>query len=374
MSKKKVLTVFGTRPEAIKMAPLVHALAADERFEAKVCVTAQHREMLDQVLELFEITPDYDLNLMKAGQTLNEVTARILLELKPVLQEFKPDVVLVHGDTATTFAASLAAYYEQIAVGHVEAGLRTGNIYSPWPEEANRKLTGALTKYHFAPTETSQQNLLQENYAPENIFVTGNTVIDALLMVKEKIEQDADLKATLLAQFPYLDESKKLILVTGHRRESFGGGFERICEALAQTAKQHPEVQILYPMHLNPNVREPVNRILGSVENVLLIEPQQYLPFIYLMDRAHIILTDSGGIQEEAPSLGKPVLVMRDTTERPEAVAAGTVKLVGTDVEKIVSNLNTLLTDGEAYQAMSFAHNPYGDGKACQRILDSLCK
>ncbi|HAS6025469.1 TPA: UDP-N-acetylglucosamine 2-epimerase (non-hydrolyzing) [Vibrio vulnificus] len=374
MSKKKVLTVFGTRPEAIKMAPLVHALAADERFEAKCCVTAQHREMLDQVLELFEITPDYDLNLMKAGQTLNEVTARILLELKPVLQEFKPDVVLVHGDTATTFAASLAAYYEQIAVGHVEAGLRTGNIYSPWPEEANRKLTGALTKYHFAPTETSQQNLLQENYAEENIFVTGNTVIDALLMVKEKIEQDADLKATLAAQFPYLDENKKLILVTGHRRESFGGGFERICEALAQTAKQHPEVQILYPMHLNPNVREPVNRILGSVENVLLIEPQQYLPFIYLMDRAHIILTDSGGIQEEAPSLGKPVLLMRDTTERPEAVAAGTVKLVGTDVEKIVSNLNTLLTDSEAYQAMSFAHNPYGDGKACQRILDSLCK
>ncbi|QPL53815.1 non-hydrolyzing UDP-N-acetylglucosamine 2-epimerase [Vibrio navarrensis] len=374
MSKKKVLTVFGTRPEAIKMAPLVHALAADERFEAKVCVTAQHREMLDQVLELFEITPDYDLNLMKAGQTLNEVTARILLELKPVLQEFKPDVVLVHGDTATTFAASLAAYYEQIAVGHVEAGLRTGNIYSPWPEEANRKLTGALTTYHFAPTETSKQNLLQENYAPENIFITGNTVIDALLMVKEKIEQDADLKATLAAQFPYLDESKKLILVTGHRRESFGGGFERICEALAKTAKQHPEVQILYPMHLNPNVREPVNRILGSVENVLLIEPQQYLPFIYLMDRAHIILTDSGGIQEEAPSLGKPVLVMRDTTERPEAVAAGTVKLVGTDVEKIVSNLNTLLTDTEAYQAMSFAHNPYGDGKACQRILDSLCK
>ncbi|EPI5812898.1 non-hydrolyzing UDP-N-acetylglucosamine 2-epimerase [Vibrio vulnificus] len=374
MSKKKVLTVFGTRPEAIKMAPLVHALALDERFEAKCCVTAQHREMLDQVLELFEITPDYDLNLMKAGQTLNEVTARILLELKSVLQEFRPDVVLVHGDTATTFAASLAAYYEQIAVGHVEAGLRTGNIYSPWPEEANRKLTGALTKYHFAPTETSQQNLLQENYSEENIFVTGNTVIDALLMVKEKIEQDADLKATLAAQFPYLDENKKLILVTGHRRESFGGGFERICEALAQTAKQHPEVQILYPMHLNPNVREPVNRILGSVENVLLIEPQQYLPFIYLMDRAHIILTDSGGIQEEAPSLGKPVLVMRDTTERPEAVAAGTVKLVGTNVEKIVSNLNTLITDSEAYQAMSFAHNPYGDGNACQRILDSLCK
>ncbi|MGL1088593.1 non-hydrolyzing UDP-N-acetylglucosamine 2-epimerase [Vibrio vulnificus] len=374
MSKKKVLTVFGTRPEAIKMAPLVHALAADERFEAKCCVTAQHREMLDQVLELFEITPDYDLNLMKAGQTLNEVTARILLELKPVLQEFKPDVVLVHGDTATTFAASLAAYYEQIAVGHVEAGLRTGNIYSPWPEEANRKLTGALTKYHFAPTETSQQNLLQENYSEENIFVTGNTVIDALLMVKEKIEQDADLKATLAAQFPYLDENKKLILVTGHRRESFGGGFERICEALAQTAKQHPEVQILYPMHLNPNVREPVNRILGSVENVLLIEPQQYLPFIYLMDRAHIILTDSGGIQEEAPSLGKPVLVMRDTTERPEAVCAGTVKLVGTDVNRITSELNILLMSEYEYKRMSFSHNPYGDGKACVRILHQLAK
>lgn len=372
MTKKKILTVFGTRPEAIKMAPLVHVLAADDRFEAKCCVTAQHREMLDQVLELFEITPDYDLNLMKAGQTLNDVTARIVQELKPVLQEFQPDVVLVHGDTATTFAASLAAYYEQIEVGHVEAGLRTGNIYSPWPEEANRRLTGVLTKYHFAPTETSKENLLRENFAPENIFVTGNTVIDALLMVKDKIESDSDLSATLAAQFPFLDESKKLILVTGHRRESFGGGFERICQALAQTAKQHPNVQILYPMHLNPNVREPVNRILGDVENVLLIEPQQYLPFIYLMSRSHIILTDSGGIQEEAPSLGKPVLVMRDTTERPEAVAAGTVKLVGTNVEKITASLDSLLNDEEEYKEMSFAHNPYGDGKACQRILDAL--
>lgn len=372
MTKKKILTVFGTRPEAIKMAPLVHALAADDRFEAKCCVTAQHREMLDQVLELFEITPDYDLNLMKAGQTLNEVTARIVQELKPVLQEFQPDVVLVHGDTATTFAASLAAYYEQIEVGHVEAGLRTGNIYSPWPEEANRRLTGVLTNYHFAPTETSKENLLRENFAPEDIFVTGNTVIDALLMVKDKIESDSDLSATLASQFPFLDESKQLILVTGHRRESFGGGFERICEALAQTAKQHPNVQILYPMHLNPNVREPVNRILGDVENVLLIEPQQYLAFIYLMSRSHIILTDSGGIQEEAPSLGKPVLVMRDTTERPEAVAAGTVKLVGTNVEKITASLDSLLNDVEAYKEMSFAHNPYGDGKACQRILDAL--
>lgn len=374
MSKKKILTVFGTRPEAIKMAPLVHALANDERFEAKCCVTAQHREMLDQVLELFEIEPDYDLNLMKAGQSLNDVTARILLELKPVLQDFKPDVVLVHGDTATTFAASLAAYYEQIEVGHVEAGLRTGNIYSPWPEEANRKLTGALTKYHFAPTETSQNNLLKENTNPADISITGNTVIDALLMVKDKIDNDAALNGQLAAQFPMLKEDKKLILVTGHRRESFGGGFERICEALARTAKDNPDAQVLYPVHLNPNVREPVNRILSNVDNVHLIEPQQYLPFIYLMSRAHIILTDSGGIQEEAPSLGKPVLVMRDTTERPEAVAAGTVKLVGTDVDKIVTGLEVLLKDEEAYKAMSFAHNPYGDGLACQRILDELAK
>ncbi|MFA0015769.1 non-hydrolyzing UDP-N-acetylglucosamine 2-epimerase [Vibrio lentus] len=374
MAKKKVLTVFGTRPEAIKMAPLVHALAADERFEAKCCVTAQHREMLDQVLELFEITPDYDLNLMKSGQTLNDVSARILLELKPVLQEFKPDVVLVHGDTATTFAASLAAYYEQIAVGHVEAGLRTGNIYSPWPEEGNRRLTGALTRYHFAPTQNSKENLLKENFNPDNIDVTGNTVIDALLLVKDKIDANQNLSIELSAQFPFLREDKKLVLVTGHRRESFGGGFERICEALALTAQKYPEVQIVYPMHLNPNVREPVNRILAGIENIYLIEPQQYLPFIYLMNRAYIILTDSGGIQEEAPSLGKPVLVMRDTTERPEAVEAGTVKLVGTDVHEITSNLSELLLDEKAYQAMSFAHNPYGDGKACQRILDVLAK
>jgi UDP-N-acetylglucosamine 2-epimerase (non-hydrolysing) len=372
--KVKVLTVFGTRPEAIKMAPLVHALAADERFESKCCVTAQHREMLDQVLELFKITPDYDLNLMKAGQTLPEVTSRILLELTPVLKEFKPDVVLVHGDTATTFAASLAAYYEQIAVGHVEAGLRTGNIYSPWPEEGNRKLTGALTKYHFAPTDTSKANLLNENYSADNISVTGNTVIDALLLVKQQIEGDEELSSTLASQFPMLDENKKLILVTGHRRESFGGGFERICEALAQTAKAHPNTQILYPVHLNPNVQEPVKRILKDVDNVHLIEPQQYLPFVYLMNRSHIILTDSGGIQEEAPSLGKPVLVMRDTTERPEAVDAGTVKLVGTDVAKITSALSELLADDAAYKAMSRAHNPYGDGQACQRICDILAK
>ncbi|MFM5390153.1 non-hydrolyzing UDP-N-acetylglucosamine 2-epimerase [Aeromonas dhakensis] len=374
MNKKKVLTVFGTRPEAIKMAPLVHQLANDERFDARVCVTAQHREMLDQVLGLFEITPEYDLNIMKTGQTLNDITSRILTELKPVLQDFKPDVVLVHGDTATTFAASLTAYYEQITVGHIEAGLRTGNIYSPWPEEANRKLTGALTKYHFAPTENSKQNLLQENYSEENIVVTGNTVIDALLMVKEKIEKNNKLKEQLATQFNFLDETKKLILVTGHRRESFGGGFERICEALAITAKTNPDVQILYPMHLNPNVREPVNRILGGIENIILIEPQEYMPFIYLMMRSHIILTDSGGIQEEAPSLGKPVLVMRDTTERPEAVAAGTVKLVGTNVDKIVSGLSVLLNDLDEYTEMSVAHNPYGDGQACQRILDELIK
>ena len=374
MLKKKVLTVFGTRPEAIKMAPLVHLLKEDERFESRCCVTAQHREMLDQVLELFEIQPDYDLDIMKEGQTLNEVTSRILLELKPVLQDFKPDVVLVHGDTATTFAASLAAYYEQIEVGHVEAGLRTGNIYSPWPEEANRKLTGALTKYHFAPTETSQNNLLRENYKKESIAITGNTVIDALMLAKDKIDKDEQLRNSLEEQFSFLRSDKKLILVTGHRRESFGAGFERICQALAHTALTHPDVQILYPMHLNPNVREPVNRILGEIDNVILIEPQQYLPFVYLMHKSHLILTDSGGIQEEAPSFGKPVLVMRDTTERPEAVSAGTVALVGTDVEVITNKLDELLSNDTAYEAMSFAHNPYGDGRACQRILEELLK
>lgn len=372
--KVKVLSVFGTRPEAIKMAPLVHLLSKDERFEAKVCVTAQHREMLDQVLALFKITPEYDLNLMKTGQTLPELTSRILLGLTPVLKEFKPDVVLVHGDTATTLAASLAAYYEQIAVGHVEAGLRTGDVYSPWPEEGNRKLTGALAKFHFAPTENSKINLLRENYASENISVTGNTVIDALLMVKEQIETDENLRMSLATKFPMLDESKRLILVTGHRRESFGGGFERICQALVQTAKTHPNVQILYPVHLNPNVQEPVTRILSGVDNIHLIEPQQYLPFVYLMNRSFIILTDSGGIQEEAPSLGKPVLVMRDTTERPEAVDAGTVKLVGTSVAKISASLNELLRDESIYEKMSRSHNPYGDGKASLRIINILSK
>ncbi|MCB5226076.1 UDP-N-acetylglucosamine 2-epimerase (non-hydrolyzing) [Alishewanella sp. 16-MA] len=368
----KVLTVFGTRPEAIKMAPLVHALQVDKRFESKVCVTAQHREMLDQVLALFEIAPDYDLNIMKAGQTLTDVTTAILKGLHPVLVEFKPDVVLVHGDTATTLAASLAAYYQQVKVGHVEAGLRTGNIYSPWPEEGNRKLTGAIATYHFAPTETSQHNLLDENVAAKNVTVTGNTVIDALLLVKQKIEKDVDLATSLGERYPFLDTDKKMLLVTGHRRESFGGGFERICEALRQIAVKFPDSQIVYPVHLNPNVQEPVNRLLAGLKNVFLIEPQDYLPFVYLMMRAHIILTDSGGIQEEAPSLGKPVLVMRETTERPEAVEAGTVKLVGTNVETITSQVSILLTDKIAYDTMSRAHNPYGDGNACQRILDTL--
>ena len=371
---KKILTVFGTRPEAIKMAPLVHALEADDRFDAKVCVTAQHREMLDQVLELFKIKPYFDLNIMKAGQTLNDVTVGVLEGLKPVLEDFEPDFVLVHGDTATTFAAALAAYYQKIKVGHVEAGLRTGNIYSPWPEEANRKLTSSITYHHFAPTFGSKGNLLKEGVSEDQITVTGNTVIDALFWVREKLKQDTSLSNELSSRFDYLDVTKKLILVTGHRRESFGGGFERICEALRKIAINNPDVQILYPVHLNPNVQEPVNRILKCLDNVFLIEPQQYLPFCYLMDRASIILTDSGGIQEEAPSLGKPVLVMRETTERPEAVDAGTVRLVGTDVDLIVDQVNLLLTNLDEYQKMSRAHNPYGDGKASKRIIDSICK
>ncbi|MDE3270646.1 non-hydrolyzing UDP-N-acetylglucosamine 2-epimerase [Pseudoalteromonas sp. G4] len=368
----KVLTVFGTRPEAIKMAPLVHALAEADGIEAKVCVTAQHREMLDQVLALFAIKPDYDLDIMKPGQDLYDVTTNILLGLKPVLAEFKPDIVLVHGDTSTTLSASLAAFYQQIAVGHVEAGLRTGNIYSPWPEEANRKVTGSIATLHFAPTQTSQANLLKENLNPENIEVTGNTVIDALLDIVNKVKSDEDLNQTLASQFPFLDENKKLVLVTGHRRESFGGGFERICEALAEIANDNSDCEIVYPVHLNPNVREPVNRILKGVNNVHLIEPLEYLPFVYLMNRSYLIVTDSGGVQEEAPSLGKPVLVMRDTTERPEALEAGTVKLVGTDKNVIIKEVNELLTNNEAYIAMSRAHNPYGDGKASERIVKKI--
>lgn len=368
----KTLCIFGTRPEAIKMAPLVLALAADDRFEAKVCVTGQHREMLDQVLGLFSITPEFDLNIMKPGQDLTDVTTAILQGLKTVLSEFKPDIVLVHGDTATTLAASLAAYYQQIPVAHVEAGLRTGNIYSPWPEEGNRKLTGAIATLNFAPTDTSRDNLLREGINPASIIVTGNTVIDALLDVVKRLDQDSELLAKASAPAEFLDPNRKLILVTGHRRESFGDGFERICHALIEVAQQHPEVDIVYPVHLNPNVREPVNRLLKGIGNIHLIAPLDYLPFVHMMSRSHIILTDSGGIQEEAPSLGKPVLVMRDTTERPEAVSAGTVKLVGTSTVDIVRELNKLLQDPEAYQTMSYSHNPYGDGNACKRILDAL--
>lgn len=368
----KVLCVFGTRPEAIKMAPLAQALQGDERFEAGVCVTGQHRQMLDQVLELFRLVPDFDLNIMKPGQDLTDVTNAILLGMRSVLADFKPDIVLVHGDTATTLAASLAAYYQQIPVGHVEAGLRTGNIYSPWPEEGNRKLTGALAALHFAPTETSKNNLLREGVSPSEIVVTGNTVIDALLQIVNKLNVDVDLQTQFTERFSFLRSGRKLVLVTGHRRESFGGGFERICQALVETARRFPDVEIVYPVHLNPNVREPVNRLLAGIENVHLIEPLDYLPFVYLMNKAYLILTDSGGIQEEAPSLGKPVLVMRDTTERPEAVEAGTVRLVGTDVAVISEAIAELIADESAYQKMSFAHNPYGDGKACQRILESL--
>lgn len=369
---KKILTVFGTRPEAIKMAPLVKALGNSDKFESKVCVTAQHREMLDQVLELFEINPDYDLDLMKPGQDLTGVTCGILSGMQSILKNFKPDYVLVHGDTATTLSASLAAYYQQIKVGHVEAGLRTGNIYSPWPEEGNRKLTGAIADLHFAPTKTSKENLLKEGIDIYKIHETGNTVIDALLQVINKLESDSELSKKLERQFEALNLDQKMVLITGHRRESFGEGFERICTAISQAAQQFPSVQFVYPVHLNPNVREPVNRLLKGLSNVHLIEPLDYLPFVYLMNKSHLILTDSGGIQEEAPSLGKPVLVMRETTERPEAVAAGTVKLVGTDVNTIVTELSRLLTDETAYQKMSFAHNPYGDGRACQRILEAL--
>lgn len=371
---KKVLTVFGTRPEAIKMAPVVEALRDDPRFDARVCITAQHREMLDQVLNLFDIVPDHDLNIMSPGQSLHEVTSRILTGLAPVLDAEKPDIVLVHGDTATTLAASLASYYAQIPVGHVEAGLRTGNMYSPWPEEGNRRVASALAKLHFAPTEKSRTNLMAENIAAESITVTGNTVIDALFLVRDRIDADHALSQELASRFSYLDPSKKLILVTGHRRESFGGGFERICRALRQISDSHPDTEIVYPVHLNPNVQDPVNRLLKGIENIHLIAPLDYLPFVFLMTRAHLILTDSGGIQEEAPSLGKPILVMRETTERPEAVDAGTVRLVGTDVELILSEVDRLMRDEAAYEEMSRAHNPYGDGRACARILNTLAR
>jgi len=374
---KKILLVFGTRPEAIKMAPLVKEFAKDNiNFETKVCVTAQHREMLDQVLELFDIIPEYDLNLMKPGQDLYDITSNVLLGMKDVLSDFTPDVVLVHGDTTTTSATSLAAFYNQVKIGHVEAGLRTGDLQSPWPEEANRQMTGVLANYHFSPTTTSEENLLKENKNSRNILVTGNTVIDALFLALEKIKIDKKLEKQIVEDIKNLDYSiekdKKIILVTGHRRENHGQGFINICEALKEIAEKNPEFDIVYPVHLNPNVQKPVKKILSNIENIYLIEPLQYEQFIYLMDKSYFIITDSGGVQEEAPSLGKPVLVMRDTTERPEALEAGTVKLVGTNKEKIIQEAQKLIDDKMAYKEMSLSHNPYGDGQACAKIVDFL--
>ena len=381
---KTVMLVFGTRPEAIKMAPLVKAFqAASDSFRTLVCVTGQHREMLDQVLHIFDIRPDYDLNIMKQGQDLYDVTSRVLLGLREVLKEARPDVVLVHGDTTTSTAAALAAFYDQIPVGHVEAGLRTHNIYSPWPEEMNRQLTGRMATWHFAPTPLSRQNLLAENVAEAQITVTGNTVIDALYWVVDKIKHDASLSQQLDAELQRagydverLSGGRKLVLITGHRRENFGDGFIHMCTAIKDLTQRYPQVDFVYPMHLNPNVRKPIHEVFGQdlsgLGNMFFIEPLEYLSFVHLMEKSHIVLTDSGGIQEEAPGLGKPVLVMRDTTERPEALTAGTVKLVGTDYDKIVSAVSTLLDDEAAYQAMSRAVNPYGDGKACGRIVDTL--
>lgn len=370
---KKILIVFGTRPEAIKMAPLVKAFKNNNHFDTRVCVTAQHRQMLDQVLEIFEIVPEYDLNIMKAGQDLYDITSNVLVGVRDVLADFKPDIVFVHGDTSTTFSASLAAYYSKVKVGHIEAGLRTYDIYSPWPEEGNRQLTGVLANYHFAPTVQSQENLLKEGKNQNDIYVTGNTVIDALMYVLHRIESQPELKEKIKKKISsqyLLDHNRKVILVTGHRRENFGQGFIDICEGLKQIALNNPNVDIVYPVHLNPNVQKPVNQILSDIENVYLIDPLQYEEFIYLMSQAYFIITDSGGIQEEAPSLGKPVLVMRDTTERPEAVVAGTVKLVGCDKETLVREAEKLLHDHSEYEIMSRAHNPYGDGKACERIVE----
>jgi UDP-N-acetylglucosamine 2-epimerase (non-hydrolysing) len=367
----KVLTVFGTRPEAIKMAPVVKALASDSAFDAKVCVTGQHRHMLDQVLELFGIRPDFDLNLMKPDQDLFDITSRVMSGMRDVFMQWLPDMVLVHGDTTTSFAASLSAHYFRIRVGHVEAGLRTYDKFSPWPEEMNRRLTGSLADLHFAPTLCARLNLLQENVPEASIRVTGNTVIDALLAVVNRLRDDAGLRGELEKRFSFLDPAKHLVLVTGHRRENFGPGFENICHALADIAARG-DVQIVYPVHLNPNVQDPVRSILAETQNVFLLDPLDYLPFVYLMDRSVLVITDSGGVQEEAPSLGKPVLVMRDATERPEAVEAGTVRLVGTDRGKIVREASRLLDDANACAAMSRVHNPYGDGMAAQRIRKCL--
>ncbi len=373
---KKVLLVFGTRPEAIKMAPLVKAFQSDGYFETKVCVTAQHREMLDQVLNLFEIVPEYDLNLMKPGQDLYEITSKVLLSMKDVLSDFKPDLVLVHGDTTTTSATSLSAFYQQIKIGHVEAGLRTGDLMSPWPEEANRQITGVLATYHFVPTSTSEENLIKENKDKSSIVVTGNTVIDALFLALDKIENNKVLEQQIRKQILDLNykivEDKKIILVTGHRRENHGQGFINICEALKTIAINNPDIDIVYPVHLNPNVQKPVKEILSDISNIYLMEPLQYEQFIYTMNKSYFIITDSGGVQEEAPSLGKPVLVMRDTTERPEALAAGTVKLVGTNTQIIIEEAQKLLDNQEAYEKMSKAHNPYGDGRASQQIVNFI--
>jgi UDP-N-acetylglucosamine 2-epimerase (non-hydrolysing) len=369
----KILMVFGTRPEAIKMAPVVKKLQSTEGLKVDVCVTAQHREMLDQVLQLFDITPRFDLNVMKPGQDLTDITSRIILALRDVLKDNSYDRLLVHGDTTTTMAAAMAAFYAQVPVGHVEAGLRTGNIYAPWPEEMNRMLVGRMADMHFAPTETARQSLLAENVSEEAIVVTGNTVIDALHQVVAQFESNNALNEEMQTRFSFLEEGKRMILVTGHRRENFGQGFENICQALRGISEES-DVQIVYPVHLNPNVQEPVKRILGDATAVHLIEPQDYLPFVWLMQRSHFLITDSGGVQEEAPSLGKPVLVMRDTTERPEAVEAGTVRLVGTDPEKIRSEALRLLNDPQAYDGMARALNPYGDGKASERIAAALTR
>ena len=388
---KKVMLVFGTRPEAIKMAPLVKAFEQyPGDFETVVCVTGQHREMLDQVLRIFDITPDYDLNIMKQGQDLYDVTARVLLGMRDVLREVQPDVVLVHGDTTTSTAAALAAFYQQIPVGHVEAGLRTHNIYSPWPEEMNRQITGRIATYNFSPTPLSRQNLLEEKVSEASITVTGNTVIDALYWVVDKIKRDEalseELKSTLatagynVARLNEADDEnenkRRLVLITGHRRENFGDGFIHMCTAIRDLVQKYPDVDFVYPMHLNPNVRKPIHEVFGddlsNLGNMFFIEPLEYLSFVYLMEKSTIVLTDSGGIQEEAPGLGKPVLVMRDTTERPEALDAGTVKLVGTDYDKIVREVSCLLDDADCYEQMSRAVNPYGDGKACERIVRYL--
>lgn len=368
MKKIKVLTVFGTRPEAIKMAPVVNLLCASRDIDLKVCVTAQHRQMLDQVLDLFSIEPDFDLNLMRPNQDLTDITIGVMIGLRRVLKSWRPDWVLVHGDTTTTLATSLAAYYEKISVGHIEAGLRTGDIYSPWPEEINRQIVSNIARAHFAPTNQAKENLLKIGIHQQLIAVTGNTVIDALFQAKDKLLKDEYLANKMKNYFPFLNHDKRVILVTGHRRENFGLGFENICLALRDISARG-DVQIVYPVHLNPNVQEPVHRVLGNNPNIYLIEPQDYLPFVYLMEKSHIILTDSGGIQEEAPSLGKPVLVLRNTTERPEAVAAGTVKLVGTEILKIVSEVFKLMDNSDEYEAMACSKNPFGDGFAANNIL-----